>query len=82
MDIENKKKKPTSYEDFMKAHENLFNDKKVVFRSAMKKNPLDLKYANKFESLKLSILSRIKKNFQNIQNYQSENAGNFDLNKI
>lgn len=66
MDNENKKKKPSSYEDFMKAHENLVNDKKVAFRSSLKKNPQDLKYANKYESLKLSILNRIKKNFQNI----------------
>jgi len=50
----------------MKAHENLVNDKKVAFRSSLKKNPLDLKYANKYESLKLSILNRVKKNFQNI----------------
>jgi hypothetical protein len=66
MDNENKKKKPSSYEDFMKAHENLVNDKKVAFISSLKKNPLDFKYANKYESLKLSILNRIKKNFQNI----------------
>ena len=66
MDNENKKKKPSSYEDFMKAHENLVNDKKVAFKSSLKKNPLDLKYAKKYESLKLSILNRIKKNFQNI----------------
>lgn len=66
MENENKKKKPSSYDDFMKVHENLMNDKKVVFRSSMKNNPFDLKYANKFESLKLSILNRIKKNFQNI----------------
>ena len=63
MDNENKKKKPSSYEDFMRAHENLMNEKKVVIRSSLKNNPIDVKHANKFESLKLSILNRIKKNF-------------------
>lgn len=66
----------------MWAHENLINDKKILFRSSLKNNHIDFKFANKFESLKLSILNRIKKNFQNIQNYQNENNGNFDQNKI
>ena len=41
MENENKKKKPSSYDDFMRAHENLINDKKIVFKNSFKYTYMD-----------------------------------------
>ena len=78
METENKKKRPSSYEDFMNAHEYIFNEKRLNWRNSITNNLLHQKNISKYEKLKLNILNRIKKNYEKMQHYQNENNGKFE----
>ena len=60
METENKKKRPSSYEDFMNAHEYIINEKRLNWRNSITNNLLHQKNISKYEKLKLNILNRIK----------------------
>jgi hypothetical protein len=78
METENKKKRPSSYEDFMNAHEYIFNEKRLNWRNSITNNLLHQKNISKYEKLKINVLNRIKKNFETMQHYQNENNGKFE----
>ena len=78
METENKKKRPSSYEDFMNAHEYIFNEKRLNWRNSITNNLLHQKNISKYEKLKLNILNRIKKNYEKMQHTQNENNGKFE----
>ena len=56
METENKKKRPSSYEDFMNAHEYIFNEKRLNWRNSITNNLLHQKNISKYEKLKKNVV--------------------------